>query len=118
MAWMRNDDVGDAHAPDDMASMGSGGMGSDDMASDGQMPGMATAADVERLQELRGREAERLYLQLMIPHHQAGVAMAEYALANATDPQVKNLAQRIVEAQTAEIKALQDMLDDRGGPLP
>jgi len=118
MAWMRNDDVGDPHAPDDMASMGSGGMGSDDMASDGQMPGMATAADVERLQELRGREAERLYLQLMIPHHQAGVAMAEYALANATDPQVQNLAQRIVEAQTAEIKALQDMLDDRGGPLP
>ena len=54
----------------------------------------------------------------MIPHHQAGIEMAEYALANATDPQVQNLAQRIVQAQTAEIKALQDMLDDRGGPLP
>lgn len=109
MAWMRNDvGVGDPHAPDEMASMG----------SDGGMPGMATAADLERLQDLRGRDAERLYLQLMIPHHQAGVAMAKYALANGTDPLVRNLAQRIVEAQTAEIKALQAMLDDRGGPLP
>ncbi len=108
MAWMTNDDgAGDPHAPDEMASMG----------SDAGMPGMATAADLERLQGLRGRDAERLYLQLMIPHHRAGVAMAEYALANATDPQVQNLAQRIVKAQTAEIKALEDMLDARGGPL-
>jgi uncharacterized protein (DUF305 family) len=106
MAWMTNgDEIGDPHAPDDMGSTGA-------------MPGMATAADLERLQGLRGRDAERLYLQLMIPHHQAGIEMAEYALANATDPQVQNLAQRIVQAQTAEIKALQDMLDDRGGPLP
>lgn len=115
MAWMTNDDgAGDPHAPDEMASMGS----DDGMGSTGAMPGMATPADLERLQGLRGRDAERLYLQLMIPHHQAGVEMAKYALANATDPQVQNLAQRIVEAQTAEIKALQDMLDDRGGPLP
>lgn len=113
MAWMTNDDgIGD-----DMASMGSDDMGSM-RSDDDQMPGMATAADLERLQGLRGRDAERLYLQLMIPHHRAGVAMAEYALANATDPLVRNLAQRIVEAQTAEIKALQAMLDDRGGPLP
>jgi uncharacterized protein (DUF305 family) len=40
--------------------------------------------------------------------------MVEYALDNTADPLVRNLAQRIVEAQTAENRALPEMLDARG----
>lgn len=106
MLWMRDDEPGgDPHAPDHAMKSADG------------MPGMATSADLTRLRALRDRDAERLYLQLMIPHHEGGVAMAEYAAKNSAQPLVRNLAQRILEAQSAEVRVLKAMLADRGGPL-
>lgn len=100
-------------------SGGMPGMDGESMGSAGamSMPGMATPADLARLRTLRDRDAERLYLQLMIPHHRGAISMAQYAVDNASDPQVRTLALRILEAQSAEIKALQEMLTARGGPL-
>lgn len=85
--------------------------------NDGSMPGTATEEDLARLSVSTGRDTARLYLQLMIPHHQGGVAMADYAARTATDPDVRSLATRIAKSQTAEISALQAMLDARDGPL-
>lgn len=81
------------------------------------MPGMASQAALDRLASLRGRAAERLFLELMIAHHRGGLRMADDAAANSEEPWIRTLATRIVEAQTAETKALQSLLDDRGGPL-
>ena len=53
----------------------------------------------------------------MIPHHRAGVQMAEYAVRYARQPQVRRLAQSIVDSQTAEIAVLREMLAARGGPV-
>ena len=101
------------------SSSGADGMDHDDMsASDGvAMPGMATPEELDRLARAEGRRAERLYLQLMIPHHQGGVAMAEEAASRAQEPQVRRLAQSIVDSQTAEIEVLRSMLAARGGAL-
>ena len=40
------------------------------------MHGMATDEEMRRLRDARGAEAEVLFLQLMIRHHEGGVVMA------------------------------------------
>ncbi|UMG92247.1 DUF305 domain-containing protein [Nocardioides sp. TF02-7] len=111
MAWMEpsNSPADDPHAQMD-------GMGTDSPTAM-SMPGMASQADLDQLRGLRGRPAERLFLDLMIDHHRGGLPMAEDASANADDPWVRTLAARIVEAQSAELQLLLRLLDDRGGPL-
>ena len=49
----------------------------------GLMPGMATPAQMTRLQTLHGTALNVFFLQLMIRHHQGGVTMAQYAAAAA-----------------------------------
>lgn len=82
------------------------------------MPGWVTREDMARLTAATGTDADRLFLELMIPHHQGGVEMAEYAVERARRPQVVSLAENIVRTQERELTVLQDMLAERGGPLP
>jgi uncharacterized protein (DUF305 family) len=77
------------------------------------MPGMAAAADLTRLGQLRGRAADRLYLQLMIAHHRGGVQMAEAAVRLAHRPEVVSLAGKIVTGQQSEITLMDGMLAQR-----
>ncbi|MFH8257595.1 DUF305 domain-containing protein [Streptomyces roseolus] len=79
-----------------------------------EMPGMATRDQLDRLKNAKGRDAEVLYLQLMIPHHQGGVVMAEAAVKQVKNPQVKALAEGIVRAQQSEINLMTGMLAQRG----
>lgn len=81
--------------------------------ADGTMPGMATPAQLDALRAASGVEAERLFLRLMIDHHRGGVAMADAAVAEATRPEVRQLASAIASAQTSEIKLLESMLAER-----
>lgn len=80
----------------------------------GRMPGMASPEELGRLRETRGEEAERLFLQLMIDHHESGVAMAAAAVEQAPLPEVRRLAETMVSGQQVEIDAMRQMLDDRG----
>ncbi|MEU9200346.1 DUF305 domain-containing protein [Streptomyces sp. DT224] len=77
------------------------------------MPGMATRAQLERLRSARGKAAEVLYLQLMIPHHQGGVVMARAAAQQVKSSPVRGLAAGIVRAQKSEISLMRDMLAQR-----
>lgn len=81
------------------------------------MPGMASEDQLRRLETATGEKAERLYLQLMIPHHRGGVSMARYAADQAGTHQVRVLARKIVAAQRPEVRLLQSMLEERGGPV-
>ncbi|WP_146848050.1 DUF305 domain-containing protein, partial [Cellulomonas terrae] len=108
MAWMS---TGDA----EMAGMDHGSTPAP--SGDVPMPGMASTEDLARLSAASGSAADRLYLQLMIPHHQGGVEMAQAAVTTAADDDVRRLAQAIVESQSAELALLRDMLAERGGPL-
>ncbi|MFB9365241.1 DUF305 domain-containing protein [Kitasatospora sp. NPDC001664] len=78
------------------------------------MPGMATNTDLDKLRSLSGRDAEVLYLQLMIEHHKGGVGMAQGYLDTGSDAVEKRLAQTMVNGQTAEIDLMTSMLDKRG----
>ena len=90
-----------------------------DMPANGGMPGMATQAQLNELRDLQGVEADGLFLQLMIAHHRGGVLMGEAALARVDRPEVRALAQSIVDAQTSEIAAMQTLLQQKGfAPIP
>ncbi len=80
------------------------------------VPGMAGTEDLDRLARAERRQAERLYLQLMVHHHHGGVAMAEEAAPRAEKPQVLWRAKSIVGSQTSQIAALLSMLATRGAP--
>ena len=54
--------------------------------------------------------ADVTFAQGMLPHHVQGVQLATLALTNVTDPDVRALAQRIIESQSAEQKFLQTWL--------
>lgn len=85
-----------------------------DMAMTGLMPGMASPEQMNALRGLEGVAADILFLQLMITHHVSGVEMADAALARAQRPEVKTLAQAMVNAQTYEIEVMQTMLEAKG----
>ncbi|MFI9647665.1 DUF305 domain-containing protein [Streptomyces sp. NPDC052040] len=95
-----------------MTWMGMGGMAS---GKDGAlMPGMATNTELKKLNTLRGKQAEILYLQLMTDHHKGGVHMAEGCVARCTVGAEKRLAQGMVESQQSEIQLMATMLGERG----
>jgi uncharacterized protein (DUF305 family) len=49
------------------------------------------------------QEVDRNFIEMMIPHHQGATEMAKMALDRAKSPQVRELAQSIIEKQTREI---------------
>jgi uncharacterized protein (DUF305 family) len=103
LAWL----PGTGHDMDDS----SGGMA--------VMPGMATSEELTRLRSLAGAEFDVYFLQLMLRHHQGGLPMAKYAADHAGVSVVRNLASKIVSAQTHETRVITAMLADRGAePLP
>ena len=83
------------------------------------MPGMATPAQIDETGTLHGKALDIYFLQLMIRHHQGGLPMANYAAQHATQPYVRLLASKMVEAQSREIIQMEQLLRERGAsPLP
>ena len=93
-----------------MTWMGHGGM---------SMPGLASPAEIAALAALQATEAEILFLQLMIRHHQGALPMAGAIIEQSDNPQTERLATSIVNAQQVEIEMMTEMLAERGAePLP
>lgn len=70
---------------------------------------MHEAMDVE----LTG-DADVDFILSMLPHHQGAVDMARIVLEHGADPEVRKLAQDIVESQEAEIAWMEKWLADNG----
>ena len=84
----------------------------------GPMPGMATPEQINELRQASGEEADKLFLQLMLPHHQAALPMSEAILERTDRPEVKILAEAIYNSQEVEIKTMQETLESMGASLP
>ncbi len=78
------------------------------------MPGMATTAEVSKLETMTGKAMDVYFLQLMLRHHLGGIPMANYAAVHATQAYVRNFAQKISENQTNEVTVMKQMLTERG----
>lgn len=75
--------------------------------------GMATAEQMEQLAQSEGVEFDRLFLTLMIPHHEGAVNMVDELLetsGSAYDPVLYNFVIDIVNDQEAEIAQMDAML--------
>ncbi|MFO7661618.1 MAG: DUF305 domain-containing protein [Chloroflexota bacterium] len=89
------------------------------MPVEGLMPGMVTAEQIASLRDAEGTEADIIFLQLMIPHHQFGVEMARAAVDGARTSPVRLLAQGMVDAQDLEVDYMQSLLQAKGeAPMP
>ncbi len=81
----------------------------DEMMGDGMMERMMGGS----MQEMMGGGAtDEMFLRMMIPHHEMAVDMSEKALEEAEHPELKDLARKIIDEQTAEIELMEGYLKE------
>jgi uncharacterized protein (DUF305 family) len=78
------------------------------------MPGMLTSAQLATLDQARGAAFDRLFLTLMIQHHEGAVTMVDQLFASqgaGEDDTVFRLASDVQADQVTEIRRMQQMLE-------
>lgn len=106
---------GSSSMPMHMSGMNHGNMTTQNSTGDmGQMMG-----DMSGMQSMMGdaKTIDRNFLTMMIPHHQSAVDMSQLILKTTKDPQVKTWANNIIRDQQSEIKQMQSLLKQYGGPV-
>jgi uncharacterized protein (DUF305 family) len=74
------------------------------------MPGLMTPQQMTELTGLSGAAFDKMWLQMMVEHHQGAITMANDELKNGTNADAKAMAQSIVTAQQAEITTMNGVL--------
>jgi uncharacterized protein (DUF305 family) len=85
--------------------------------AEGRMPlmhGMASGDELRKLRAAQGADAEILFLQLMIRHHEGGVLMARAVSGLSRRADLIGMAKSIDDGQRAEIVEMTEMLSKRG----
>jgi uncharacterized protein (DUF305 family) len=80
------------------------------MDGTGGMVGMMTTQEMQQLTAATGAAFDRMWLQMMIRHHQGAVTMAQTELATGQNGDAKQLAQQIIDAQNKEIDTMTGLL--------
>jgi uncharacterized protein (DUF305 family) len=81
------------------------------------MPGMLSAEELDGLQRAKGPEFERLFLQLMIRHHEGALVMVKELFGSrgaGQDTEIFTFASDVDADQRAEIQRMGAMLDALG----
>lgn len=87
----------DAQLADAGIEKGQLGMSEEDMGM-----GMEMSAD-----SLRGAKPfDEKFIAMMVPHHEGAIEMARMELEQGSNPELKQLAEAIIEAQEREVKAM------------
>lgn len=105
-SWLREWGLGPTGSQPVMAWMPNG----EKAVKNGLMPGMASPEEIEQLQEARGREADILFLELMIKHHLGGVHMINEILPRTKIDSVIDAVTRMKNVQQNELNNLNAML--------
>ncbi|WP_030576481.1 DUF305 domain-containing protein [Streptomyces anulatus] len=92
--------------PADMSGMEGHDMG--DMSSD--MPGMMSSEDMDMLEKASGAEFDKMFLEMMVEHHEGAITMAKTEKANGEYGPAVKLADDVITAQTVEIEQMNKML--------
>lgn len=80
-----------------------------DHGADGAL-GMLDESEIADLTARLGTDFDRRWLQLMIRHHEGGVAMADDELAAGRSHPARQLAAQIAAVQRQQIRAMQSLL--------
>ena len=106
-AWKPGAQEHQSHDMGDMGNMGN-------MGHQGhQMSGMMSAGDMAALEKARDADFDRMWLRMMIQHHQGAVEMAKAELAGGRNADAKAMAQHIIDSQQAEINEMNGLLGNR-----
>ena len=54
----------------------------------------------------KDRDFDRRFIDMMIPHHEGAIIAAKQVLAESDRPELKEAAQKMIEAQQAEVEQL------------
>ncbi len=84
-----------------MPGMDHGSMGGGD--------GMMTGEEMAQLGGAKGDTFDRMWTQMMIKHHEGAIQMARTELSKGSSSEAKALAQKIIDAQQAEITEMQPL---------
>jgi uncharacterized protein (DUF305 family) len=94
-----------------VAAAPTGGMtGMGGMGSSSGLSGMMSDQQMQQLDSTSGAAFDRLFLQMMTEHHTGAITMAGTELRDGQNPEVKALAQKIIDAQQAEITTMKQLL--------
>ena len=74
------------------------------------MDGMMSAAEMDTLGTMTAAEFDKMWMEMMIRHHQGAIAMAQTVKAAGSSPDVLALADQVIAAQQAEITEMQALL--------
>lgn len=80
--------------------------------SSGAIAGLANSIQAQSLpasknsQTMRSAQVDQHFIEMMIPHHQDAIAMADIALTRTKRPEVKKLAEAIKKDQAREIQEM------------
>jgi uncharacterized protein (DUF305 family) len=72
--------------------------------------GMMSQGDMDSLAAASGAAFDRMFLEMMIVHHEGAVAESEREVAGGANAAAKELASQIISGQTAEIERMQQLL--------
>ncbi len=81
------------------------------------MPGMLTADELQKLSSSKGAQFDRLFLELMIKHHEGAIAMVKDLFRTPRSGQEVNInvfANEVEQVQLVEIELMRTMLVEMG----
>lgn len=87
--------------------MDHGGMGD----GDGLGMGMMSEEDLEALRDRAGSAFERMWLRMMIEHHEGAIEMSQTEKVEGEFPDAIELAESIITSQQAEIETMEQLLE-------
>ena len=95
-SWGAPMEMGEDHSGHDMGGM--------------DMSGMMSDEDMQALADAQGAEFDRMWLEMMIAHHQGAISMAEQVKAASSNADVTSLAGAVMTGQAEEIDTMQKLL--------
>ena len=117
LAWAENHEAGSIEGMDhsgmDMGEMDMSNMPEHMQGFMGAMHGMMEDMPMET-----SGDPDADFLLMMIPHHQSAVDMARIELEQGDDEETRAMAEKVIEAQEAEIAEMQAMLERMGVEAP
>lgn len=75
-----------------------------------EMSGMMTSEQMGQLGEAGGAAFDRMFLEMMVVHHEGAITDSERELAEGVNPEAKALASEIIIVQTEEIELMRQLL--------
>lgn len=96
------------------ASPSMGDSGSSMHGSMAMGDGMMSASDMTQLSKSTGAEFDKMFLSMMIRHHQGAVTMAKTELKDGKSTDAKSLATSIIKAQETEISEMKGLQSSIG----